>query len=159
MTNNIAKAQSLIRILKDNLSKRLPSSYSLVEQIDPAGLGDQLLISQHSPAVAGEQNLAIRILGQDTQFTDVIGNPQSLYSPEKAQVIEEASTIANVSLLTLANASYINWEISRMGVKQERYLNSNGTVPALSQFASTGLVTGSNFVETVSDLYWPLSGQ
>jgi len=154
----IAKSQNLMRVLQDHLTLRLGSSYFFTTSQDSQGA--QLLISQHSPAVAGEQNIAIRAIGQDQQFSDVIGNPQRTYSPMKFQVIEEASTISGVSLLTLLNRVKIDMELARPGVKQERYLNANGTVPALSQFQTDGSVSGSTLNQSIApDLYWPLSGQ
>jgi len=153
----IAKSQSLIRPLKDNLTKRLPSTYVLTDSLDSQGA--RLLISADATPATGEQVVAIRIRGQDQQFQDVIGNAQRTYSPMVAQVIEEASSISGVSLITLANRIKIDWELARLGCKQERYLNTNGTVPALSQFAADGSVSSSNFNQEISDLYWPLSGQ
>lgn len=156
--SKIAKSQSLIRILKDNLAKRLPSTYVISESLDSQG--DRLLISADSTPAAGEQVVAIRIKAQDTQFLNSIGSAQDVYTPMIAQVIEEASTIAGVSLITLANRSQIDLELARLSIKQERYLNANTTVPALSQFQSDGSVSGSTLAASVSpDLYWPLSGQ
>lgn len=154
----IAKSQSLMRALKDNLQKRLPSTYVFSDSLDSQGA--RLLISADSTPAAGEQVIAIRIKGQDTQFNNVIQQAQTVYTPMICQVIEEASTIAGVSLITLANRAQIDCEINRLSVKQERYLNANGTVPAVSQFAADGSVTGSTLAASVSpDLYWPLSGQ
>lgn len=154
----IAKSQSLMRALKDNLQKRLPSTYVFSESLDSQGA--RLLISADATPAAGEQVVAIRIKSQDTQFNNVIQQAQQVYTPMICQVIEEASATAGVSLITLANRSQIDLEINRMGVKQERYLNANGTVPAMSQYAADGSVTGSTLAASVSpDLYWPLSGQ
>src|SRR5258708_2321753 len=98
----IAKSQSLIMALESNLKLRLgvapaAGGFYFTESQDTQGA--MLLISQHSPAVAGEQNVAIRCKGQDQQFSDVIGLPQRTYTPMKFQVIEESSTISGVSLL------------------------------------------------------------
>jgi len=154
----IAKSQALMRQLQDNLQLRLPSSYVFTAAQDTAGA--QLLISQHYPAVAGEQNIAIRAIGQDQQFTDVIGNPQRTYSPMKFQVIEESSSISGVSLLTLLNRVSIDMELARPGVRQERWMNANGTVPALSEFNTDGSVSTASLILAIApDLYWPLSGQ
>ena len=154
----IAKSQSLMRVLQNNLQLRLPSTYTFTATQDTAGA--QLMISQSSTPTAGEQNVAIRAIGQDQQFTDVIGNAQRTYSPMKFQVIEETSSVANVSLLTLANRVAIDMELARPGVRQERYLNANGTVPALSEFHTDGTVATATLVATIApDLYWPLSGQ
>ena len=158
MPLNIAKSQSLIRNLIDQLSHRFPS-YTLVEQNN--AYGDMLLVSQSATPTAGQANWAIRMIGQDTPFTDVIGLPQSVYTPFIAQVIEESSATSGVALIPLALASVFEIELAKLGVKQERYLSANGTVPALSMFdANDNGVTGATLEATVAaDQYWPLSGQ
>jgi hypothetical protein len=78
----------------------------------------------------------------------------------RLQVIEEASSISGVPLLSLLNAVQIEVELARLGVQEERYLNANGTAPTASQFASDSTVSGSNLIIILSpDLSWPLSGQ
>lgn len=155
---NLKKAQAIARDLKSRLALRLPSGYLIQEAQDDHGV--MLLISQDATPAAGEQVVAIRILPEVTDHKNVIGLPQDVYAPLRAQVIEEASTLAGVSLLTLENRCKIDLELARLGLKQERFLNANGTVPALSQFAAAGAVTGSNLVASLPfDLYWPLAGQ
>lgn len=153
----IAKSQSLARKLKDSLQKRLPSTYVISESLDSQGA--RLLISADATPATGEQVVAIRIKGQDQQFSDVIGSAQRTYSPMVAQVIQEAGAVAGTALLTHVNQSILDWELASMGCKQQRYLNDNGTVPALSQFAAAGSVSTSTLSAEISDLYWPLSGQ
>ena len=158
MPLNIAKSQSLIRSLIDQISHRLPS-YTLQEQNN--NFGDMLMISQSATPTAGQSNWAIRIVGQDTPFTDVIGLQQSTYTPFVAQVIEESSTIAGVSLIPLAVRVFVEMELAKLGIKQQRFLSANATVPALSMFdASDANVTGATLEVTLAaDQYWPLSGQ
>lgn len=152
-----AKSQSLARSLRDNLRKRLPT-FTISESLDAAG--SRLLISADATPAAGEQVCAIRIKFQDTQFDDVIGQDQRVYTPCVAQVIEENSTIANVSLLTMANKAAIDAELGRLGIKQERYMTANTVVPALSQFAANGSVTTATLrASLAADIKWPLSGQ
>ena len=153
----IFKQQSLVNVINERLHLRLPAL--LVSQaLNNAGAA--ILFSQHSPAVAGEQNIAIRVKAQDTQFNDVIGNAQVVYSPMIIQVILESSTIAHVPLLLMANMQAMQAELERLGCKMEIWLNANATVPALSQFNADGSISGSTFeCEVASDLLWPLSGQ
>lgn len=154
----IAKAQALMRDLKDRLQKKLPSTYVFASSDDAQG--SRLLISQDATPAAGEQVIAIRILADQTAFKDVLGNAQRVYAPLRAQVIEEASAIAGVSLITLANRLHVDLELARLGLKQERWMNANTTVPAISQFAADGTVTGSTLIASLPfDMYWPLSGQ
>jgi hypothetical protein len=154
----IAKSQSLVRALQDQLSKRLPS-LSISSSMDSQGA--RLYISQDaSTPIAGDQTVLIRIKGENTQFSDVIGLPQNVFSPSIAQVIEEASSIPDVSLMSLANRLVIDMELAKQGMKQERYMNSNGSAPAMSQFAADGSVSGSNLILSfAADQYHPQSGQ
>ncbi len=156
--STIAKSQAIMRELKERLQKKMPSTYVFSESADATG--SILLISADSTPAAGEQVIALRILAEKTAFTDILGSAQKVYAPLRAQVIEEASTIANVSLITLANRLQVDLELARMAVKQERYLNANTAVPAVSQFASDGSVSTSTKVASLAaDMYWPLSGQ
>lgn len=164
-TNNIAKSQSLIRALQDQLSKRLgspayPTPYTLVESLLNSA-GDTLMVSQSATPTAGQNNCAIRIGFQDTQFSDVIGNPQNVYTPMRADIIQEATAAsASVSLCTMAFQLAVSVELGKMGIKQRWYLNPNGTVPAVSEFNSDGSVsTAVKQLDLSPDAYWPLSGQ
>lgn len=159
MANNIAKSQSLIRALQDQLSKRL-ATYTLTESLINSA-GDTLMVSQSATPTAGQNNCAIRIGFQDTQFSDVIGLAQSVYTPMRADIIQEATAAsASVSLCTMAFQLAVSVELGKMGIKQRWYLNPNGTVPAVSEFNADGSVsTGVKQVEIAPDAYWPLSGQ
>lgn len=168
-TNNIAKSQSLIRALQDQLGKRLGSPayatpYTLVESLINSA-GDTLMVSQSATPTAGQNNAAIRMGFQDTQFSDVIGNPQNVYTPMKCDIIQEATvtpaTATSASLCSMAFQLAVSVEICKMGVKQRWYLNPLGTVPAVSEFNADGTVsaTAVKQIELSPDAYWPLSGQ
>lgn len=153
----LAKIQMLMLNLKERLQKRLPAGYVFQESADDKGL--RLLISQDATPAAGEQVIAIRILAVASAHKDIVGQ-EKVFGPLKAQVIEEASTVSGVSLITLANRAHVDMELARLGIIQERYLNANGTVPAVSQFANDGTVSTSSLAAViVPDLYYPLSGQ
>lgn len=156
--STIAKSQAIMRELKERLQKKMPSTYVFSESQDANG--SRLLISADATPAAGEQVIAIRIEADQTAFKDVLGSAQRVYAPLRAQVIEEASTISGVSLITLANRLQVDLEMARMGLKQERYMNANATVPAVSQFQADGSVSGSTLIASLPyDMYWPLSGQ
>jgi len=164
-TNNIAKSQSLIRALQDQLGKRLGSPayatpYTLVESLLNSA-GDTLMVSQSATPTAGQNNCAIRIGFQDTQFNDVIGNPQNVYTPMRADIIQEATAAsASVSLCTMAFQLAVSVELCKIGIKQRWYLNPTGTVPAVSEFNADGTVsTAVKQLDLSPDAYWPLSGQ
>lgn len=156
--STIAKSQAIMRDLSERLQKKMPSTYVFSQSQDANG--SRLLISQDSTPAAGEQVIAIRIEGEQTAHKDVLGSAQRVYAPLRAQVIEEASSISGVSLITLANRLQVDLEMARMGLKQERYMNANGTVPAVSQFSADGSVASSTLIASLPfDMYWPLSGQ
>jgi len=156
--STIAKSQAIMRDLKDRLQKKMPSTYVFSESFDAQGA--RLLISADASPAAGEQVIAIRIEGESTAHKDVLGSAQRVYAPLKAQVIEEASTISGVSLITLVNRLMVDLELARMGLKQDRYMNANTVVPAVSQFAADGSVSSSSLIASLPfDMYWPLSGQ
>lgn len=151
------KAQTLMMQLKERLQKRFPSTYVFSESSDDKGV--RLLISQDATPAAGEQVIAIRLLGVDTEARDILDNKR-VFSPIRCQVIEEESTITNVSLITLINKLYIDIELGRLGLLQERYLTANGTVPAVSMFQNDGSVATAVLKAKVSpDLYYPLLSQ
>lgn len=151
MSAQIAKANTLMLKLKEMLKLKLPS-FVQTDSVDTNGYPTLLLSADSTPA-AGEQNIFIRIITDSTAFVDSIGNSQSVYSPHVIQSVEEASTVANVSLLTLANRAQIDWSISRLGCKEEKYLRANGTAPGLSDISSA------NLKAKVADDYFPLSSQ
>ena len=160
--SNYWKSQSLIRNLMDQLGKRLPT-YTLTENLTASG--DQLMVSQSATPTAGQNNAAILMGFQDTQFQDVIGVPQAVYTPMEAQIVEEATVTpalaTSSSLCSMAFQIVINIELGKLGVKQAWYLNPLGTVPALSQFSSVPTApTGATLtISLAPDQYWPLSGQ
>lgn len=155
--STIKKAQSISSMLKDLLSKRLPT-LQISEELDAAGA--KLLISDGS-AATGESTIAIRIKAESTPFTNSIGAAQTVYAPMVIQVIEEATAAdADVSVVKAAIKAHVDMELAKAAVKQERYLNASGTVPALSQMQASGAVSGSTLKATVAhDVYWPISGQ
>lgn len=151
------KAHSLLLQLKERLQKRFPSTYVITESSDDKGY--RLLISQDATPAAGEQVIALRLLGVDTEARDIIDSKR-VFGPIVCQVIEEESTITGVSLITLANKLRLDIELGRLGVLQERYMTANGTVPAVSMFQNDGSVaTASLIIKASPDLYYPLLSQ
>lgn len=145
----IAKQINLVRDLAERLSLRLPG-YSLVQSTDSSGA--ILSVSQHSPAVAGENNMIIRLVPFDSPNLDVIGNAQAVYSPSKAQCVEEASSVAGQSVLDLGTKAKIDWEIARMGCYEERYLRANAAVP------TTADILAANLKASIGDYKWNSNG-
>lgn len=158
----IAKSQSLVRSLKDRLSKRMPAGYIVRESVDAAGA--RLEIQQDASWATTEQKAVIRIVAQDTQFSDVIGGAQKVYSPMIAQMISEGNSASpTASQLTASNEARILAELFRLGIKVELYLTDVTVEPALALFLANGSVNTSATCALVdrieADLQWPLSGQ
>lgn len=155
------KAQAVMRDLTARLQLKLPT---LIFTSSVDALGARLQISQSATPTTEQQNFAIRIAADTTAFTDVLGNPQTVFVPLKAQVIEEALTgNPTISCVSLINRLAVDLELARMGVKQERWLNAAGTPATVAQFTVTAgspTVTGSALIASIPfDMYWPLSGQ
>ena len=132
MSNNIAKSQSLIRALKDQLSKRLPA-YTIQESLVNSA-GDSLMISQSASPTAGQNNIAIRVGFQDTQFTNVIGQPQDVYTPMRADLIEEAMAAGP----WVVTATSFNATIGAV------YQSANGSVFSVNNTVVAGTVLNLN---------------
>lgn len=151
MSAQIEKANKLMLKLKEEIKQKLPS-FVQTDGVDSSGY-PTLLVSADSTPAAGEQNMFIRIKTIDTPFVDSIGQAQSVFGPHVIQSVEEASSIANVSLLTCANKSVLDWCISRLGCQEEKYLRANGGAPVL------GDISSSNLKQKLADSYFPLSAQ
>jgi hypothetical protein len=158
----IAKSQSLVRSLKDRLSKRMPAGYIVRDSVDAAGA--RLEIQQDSSWSSTEQKAVIRIVAQGTQFSDIVGGAQKVYTPMVAQMISEGDSATPIaSQLTASNQARILNELFRLGIKVELYLTDLAVEPALSLFLADGTVNTSSTCVLIDriepDLQWPLSGQ
>lgn len=153
--SSVKKSESLVRNLKERLKLRLPSTYSILDSNDVKGF--RLQVNDGSWATT-EYAFALRVLGIESQFTDVIGNQQKAYAPSKCQLIIEAGAVG-VGLSALKIAELIS-EISRMGLRIDLYQNTTTNQPLASQFAADGSVSSSTLQGSIDpDLKWPLSGQ
>jgi len=154
-SQSIAKESTLLLKLKERLALFIPSA-TISVQYDASGAS--LLVSFGS----SHQAMAVKILKIASDFTDSVGNSQAIWAPLKCQVLEEAAAAdANASIVDVKYASFVNNEVSRMSLLQERWILPNGTAPALSQLNSDGTVGGSASLATTirPDIQWPLSGQ
>lgn len=151
MSNQIAKANTLMLKLKEEIRQKLPS-FVQTDNVDSNGY-PTLLVSADATPAAGEQNMFIRIKTISSPAVDSIGQAQSVYGPHVVQSVEESSTIANVSLLTIDVKAKLDWCISRLGCQEEKYLSDNTDVPALAE------ITSDNLKATITDAYFALSHQ
>jgi len=98
----------------------------------------------------------IRLAG--TAFNDVIGSAQSVFSPHVIQIVEESvdanvGPAATASVISIANKHILDFEIAKLGLRQERYVCAGAAQPSASE------ITEANLSSKLSDLSWPLSGQ
>lgn len=156
----ITKSQSIVRALQFALTERLPSTYIITQSLDNAGA--RLFIQQSSSWASGQDQVVIRVTTETTQFNDVIGNPQQVYSPMKGQMISEGTTspTPTASVLTLKTMAAVLNELCRSLGRIELYLTALATQPTTAELNSDGTVSGATLVQTLqTDVRWPLSGQ
>lgn len=148
---SIKKAQSLIDSLESKLTLRLPT-FTITKSVDAKG--SMLLISADATPAAGEEVMAIRIKPMEEERVNSIGLPQESFSPSVAQVIEEAAVA-----FAIKTKVCIESELAKLGVAQERYSKTAGTVPTLAMFLADGTVNATLDASLSNDAKWPLSGQ
>jgi hypothetical protein len=96
---------------------------------------------------AGTQSAYICVRGEASTAIDSLGLASRVYQPHVLQLVVETSTIANVSLLTMANLSLLMAICAKFGTKLEIYMTANLTAPA---FAG---ITGAPAQTIWSDVY------
>jgi hypothetical protein len=131
-----AKALNLAAELKDELAKRLSGVQDVT--MDSDGMP---LIRWGSNAAAGQQTALIKVADATVASsstaigstlpgylgTNVIGQAATNYgSPVVIQVVLETSTIANVSLVTEANALALLGACLIRGTRVELFMSANG---------------------------------
>ena len=147
----IAKPQTLMLKLVEELKMRLPQ-YFYAQGSDSNGF-PTLLISQSSTPAAGENNAFIKIVNAPTAFVDSINSPQSTFSPNICQIVEEKAASGNGTVLSSSFAAQLDWCLIRQGTIDQWYTRANGTVPGNSD------VTAGNLQAQTADAYFPLSMQ
>lgn len=129
---NIAKAQALVRELKERLELRLAGSARLDtvrEASDTEGF-PALILSDGGVETAGDPVIAIRIKQIDAVSKDVFNNAMNAYSPHVCEVAYELDgTEAEPDRKDLA---LVMWEVARNGVKVQIKEIADGTAVTLA---------------------------
>lgn len=151
-----AKAQMTMIEIKDILTKRLPSTWTLTAGKDSLD-NPTLLVSADATPAAGEQVFFIRCKAIDTLAVDVLGLAQKVFTPHVLQIAMELSAVAGVPIATTANQIPVLGELFKRGMKVEVWHEANLTVPSVASVATGGTAT---LVATFNqNLYHPLAGQ
>lgn len=144
-----AKAEALIRDLKDKLAKRFEGSSTIdtVREAKDSQGWPLLVMSDAGNEAAGQPVIAIRIRAVDMVSKDVFGNSTTAYAPHKLEIAYELDG-ANIepSRTDLLTAEY---EAIKTGVAIELKEIADGTaVTAASMDAASATLE-------LEDLYWP----
>ena len=97
-----------------------------------ATVSDVLFDSDGAPYVkvgagtAGSQSALCKISADQPLGVDGLGLTPRAFTPHRAQVVLETSTIADVALLTEANKLSFMGEVEKFGMKVELYMSANG---------------------------------
>lgn len=147
---NLAKAQSLIRELKERLEIRAQGAAagrvdSVREAADSEGY-PALFLSDNGDESAGKPVLAIRIKQTDMVSKDVFGNDAKAYTPH---VCELAHEVGQVDKKDIEMAMF---ELARIGVKIQ--IKEIAAATAVS-FASMDAAAAA---QELDDLRWPTKG-
>jgi hypothetical protein len=151
---NLAKAEALVRELKERLELRTAGSAagrvnSVRETRDSEGY-PALVLSRDSDEAAGEPVIAIRIKQIDAVSKDVFGNSMKAYTPHVCDLAYELDGSAPQP--AAKDVALAVWELSRTGVKVEVKEIADGTAVTLSAMDAASAAL------ELDDLRWPTKG-
>lgn len=141
-----AKAQSMVRTLKERLALRMPSTYILTESFDSDGNPTLLVAADSTPATT-EQVALIRVQPLSMFFTNSVGSTQENATPHYVDILCENSTITGNAVLNTGNMVKLLAEVDRLYGIQRFYLTAAGV--AITSGATT-LMTAANLQATVA---------
>lgn len=152
MATNSYKATPVLREIRDELTKRLPT-LAVTDGFDSA---DNYPYFSLGSGVAGTANVIVKLSAVTWPLAkDIFGNVANVYTPLKAQIITEANPAGgagadpDTSAVILATLGTV---LAR-GSRTEWWQSASGVAPAL-----TTLNTASNLKASYDSLYFPLTG-
>ena len=149
---NIAKAEALIRELKERLEIRFAGSAridTVREDRDSEGY-PALFCSDGGTETAGNPVIAIRIKQIDMVSKDVFGNDSKAYAPHACELAyEKDGTEAEPDRKDLEIAM---WELARNGVKIQVKEIADATAVSFASMDATAAA------QELDDLRWPTKG-
>lgn len=153
------KAESLIRLLKQNLQFRLKAAYPAMTFTDSQDAnGYPCLTIVDGTWATTKAACAIRITTVKTAFLNSIQLAQEVYTPHSVECSFEG---VGATPVTPVASSYftrqVEIEIDRLGMLSRTLIVPVTTQPAVAQFDT---VPANSFDQTfANDVFWPLSGQ
>jgi hypothetical protein len=154
MAKSTAKAESIIRQLKDNLSKRIAGAASgRLDTIREAKDSDgypYLMLSDGGTETAGNPVAFIRVKQSDAVSKDILGNSLMAFAPHILELAYELDG-ANSELLP-ADQQMLMWEIAPIGCNVQ-----------VKQIADATAVTAANVdaaavAVDLDSIQWPTKG-
>lgn len=153
------KAESLMRLLKQNLQLRLASLYpamTFAESTDSNG--NPVLSIVDGTWATTKAAAVIRIKSISTAFVNSINLPQEVFTPHSIETVMEGnSATPNNAGISAVFSAPVQLEISKLGVLARSVFVPVTTQPAVAQLDT---VPANSFDKTQApDVMWPLSGQ
>lgn len=154
MINSLAKANSLIRELNDNLTLRTKGSAAgrvdtVREDRDAAG-NPFLVLSDNGNEAAGQPVILIRIKQVDAVSKDIFGNDLKAYTPHTCEIAYELDTTeAEPSRLDLI---MVMFEVAKTGIKVEVKEVADATAVTAASVDATATA------QELDWLRWPTKG-
>jgi hypothetical protein len=138
---NIAEAGMMAKELQLRLNAVSAGTYAVVQSFGSAS--DPLLnvwVAGTGAFAAGAQNALIRLTFRPSLFTNAVGNTQTVYAPQLAQIlVEQLSGNTGTLVLQLAQLVPIFGTFLKYGNECQFYAGPNGTAIAEAGFATATL--------------------
>lgn len=156
MIKNTAKAEALIRDLKDKLEKRVQANAAVAGRLDTVreardSAGYPLLVlSNAANEAAGQPVIFIRIKQEDAVSKDVFGNDMKAYAPHACELAYELDGTegepARRDIILVMN------ELAMIGIKIQVKEVADATAVTVANVDATAVA------EEFDSLYWPQKG-
>lgn len=130
-----AKSLALVKELRDRMARR--TSLAVGDIAYDTDGGAYFLIGT---GAAGSQSMLVKGKQIDPVGFDIVGAAARGYAQTVLQVSLEASTVANTSLLTVANLTLLMGEVLRQGTRVEMYLSPNTDTVGVDELIPAQLV-------------------
>ena len=132
---SLAKANSLMRGLREKLVMRLPSTYIFSDSVDASG--NPVLTVADGAWHTGDQYFILRIKPIANAGVNSLGLAQESFCPTDVQIVSEASATAHVSFLSDLVMQKLLFECFRLGTAVEFYLSVTTVQPVLADLSDS----------------------
>lgn len=151
------KVLELSAELADELRKRVSDYVQITEGFDTAQF-PTILLGPATPATTNDTVL-IRTTPRSWNLTnDVLGLPQTVYTPSVIQVITEQGTSDRPWFyVSIAHITAILGAVYQRGTRVEIWETANGTIPtAVTPASDPTQLSSATLKSSFESLYWPL---